>query len=137
MPKQAFKLESRYTVSEIAERLEKYYGIISATARSLGVDRSNLSRYLQRHPEAWNAHKQAREKLVDRAEQTLIQAIEGFDNDPKAALDAAKFIMQYMGGDERGYSFRQKVEVTGKDGAPIIPPSIIIQPVKVKDAEKE
>lgn len=137
MSERHFKIESRYTVSEIAERLEKYYGIISATARSLGVDRSNLSRYLQRHPEAWNAHKQAREKLVDRAEQTLIQAIEGFDNDPKAALDAAKFIMQYMGGDERGYSFRQKVEVTGKDGSPLAPLSIVIQPVKANDGEEK
>lgn len=137
MPQKQFKLESRYTVAEIAERLEKYYGIISATARSLGVGRNNLSRYLKRHPEAWEAHKQAREKLVDRAEQTLIQAIEGFDIDARSAIDAAKFILQYMGGDERGYSFKQKVEVTGKEGAPIIPPTIIIKPVKVEHGEKE
>lgn len=137
MPAGSFKLESRYSVKDISERLEKYYGIISATAQSLGVNRDNLSRYLKRHPEAWDAYKEAREKLVDRAERTLIQAVEGFDNDPKSAIDAAKFILQYMGGDERGYSSRQKVEVTGKDGTPLAPPSIIIQPVKVKDGEKK
>lgn len=137
MPAGSFKLESRYSVKEISKRLEKYYGIISATAKSLGVNRDNLSRYLKRHPEAWDAYKEAREKLVDRAEQTLIQAVEGFDNDPKSAIDAAKFILQYMGGDERGYSSRQKVEVTGKDGTPLAPPSIIIQPVKVQDGEKK
>lgn len=137
MPAGSFKLESRYSVKDISQRLEKYYGIISATAKSLGVNRDNLSRYLKRHPEAWDAYKEAREKLVDRAEQTLIQAVEGFDNDPKSAIDAAKFILQYMGGDERGYSSRQKVEVTGKDGTPLAPPSIIIQPVKVQDGEKK
>lgn len=137
MPAGSFKLESRYSVKDISQRLEKYYGIISATAKSLGVNRDNLSRYLKRHPEAWDAYKEAREKLVDRAEQTLIQAVEGFEDDPKSAIDAAKFILQYMGGDERGYSSRQKVEVTGKDGTPLAPPSIIIQPVKVQDGEKK
>jgi hypothetical protein len=137
MSERPFKIESRYTVAEVAECLEKHYGIISAAAHELQVGRNNLSRYLRRHPEAWEAYKQSREKLVDRAENTLVKALEAFKADPKSAIDAAKFILQYMGGEERGYSSRQKVEVTGKDGAPIIPPSIIIQPVKVEHDEKE
>jgi hypothetical protein len=137
MSERPFKIESRYTVTEVAECLEKHYGIISAAANELQVGRNNLSRYLKRHPEALEAYKQSRERLVDRAENTLVRALEAFKADPKSAIDAAKFILQYMGGEERGYSSRQKVEVTGKDGAPLAPLSIVIQPVKVDDGGKK
>lgn len=132
MSERTFKIESRYSVKEVGERLEKFYGIISATAKSLGVHRDSLARYLKRHPEAWEAFKMAREALLDRAEVCLIKAMDNQEDDPKSALEAAKFILQFHGGEERGYTNKQKLEVTGKDGTPLSPPAITIMPVKVK-----
>lgn len=136
MSERQFKIESRYTVSEVAEYLEKHYGIISAAANEMDVGRNNLAKYLKRHPEALEAYKQSRERLVDRAENTLVRALEGFKGDPKSAIDAAKFILQYMGGAERGYSTKQQVEISGKDGTPLTLPVIIFEPAKHDMQEK-
>lgn len=137
MADRQFKIESRYTVKEVGERLERFYGIISATAKSLGVHRDSLTRYLKRHPEAWEAFKMAKEALLDRAEVCLIKAMDNQEEDPKSALDAAKFILQFHGGEERGYTNKQKVEVTGKDGEALLPQVVNIHPVEVVNREAD
>ena len=103
----------------------KYYALLSEIYERNG-----------HHKEALEAYKQSRERLVDRAENTLVRALEGFKGDPKSAIDAAKFILQYMGGAERGYSTKQQVEISGKDGSPLTPPVIIFEPAKHDMQEK-
>lgn len=50
-------------------------------------------------------------------------------------IDTRKWILARL--NPKKYSDNQRVEVTGKDGSPLAPPSIVIQPVKVEDGGKK
>ena len=87
----------KYGVREVAEVLSSVGGNQAAAARVLGVDRSTVHRYVLRHPTLSEIVLQARESVVDRAEQGLANAVD--KEDPWAV----KFTLATIGRD-RGYS---------------------------------
>lgn len=124
-------LENRASVSEVCDVLIRFGGLLSPTARHFDVARGTLLRYIERHPEAQAAVEQGREKTVDTAESVLLRTIEGSLPGVTARdqIDAAKFLLTcFAKSKERGYASRVEAEVTGKDGAPLVPLTINIAP---------
>lgn len=134
------RIESKYNVQDVSDILIRFGGLVYPAARHMEVSRSALVKYIERHPEAKKAMEYGREQTIDKAESVILRAVEGSlpGCTSRDQIDAAKILlMQLDRGRRRGYGEKVIQEVTGKDGAPFAPPSIIIQPVKVKDAEKE
>ena len=111
--KAAQKLEERYTIAEVIQRLDRFGGLIKPTARSLGCSRSALNDYLTRNPAAKAAAQENVESLIDDAELFVADIIRGkIACNVKIRLAAAKYILSTV-GKNRGYTTRTETEVTG------------------------
>ena len=92
-------------VKRVAEQVELSRGNLSHAARQLGVARSALQAFVNRHPELRQAVIDQREAIVDSAENALAAAVlekEGW---------AVCFTLKCLGKD-RGYVERQEVANT-------------------------
>ena len=133
-------IESKFTVAEVSDLLVRFGGLVYPAARHMDVSRSALVKYIERHPEAKKAMEYGREQTIDKAESVILRAVEGSlpGCTSRDQIDAAKILlMQLDRGRKRGYGEKVIQEVTGKDGAPLAPLSIVIQPVKVDDGGKK
>lgn len=98
---------ARLKVKEVGEALQKKSGNMAAVARSFGVTRQAVWKYVQEHEGLKEVQKELRETFVDEVESGLYQnAISGH-------VTAQIFILKTLGKD-RGYVERS--EITGKDG---------------------
>lgn len=121
-------LENRYTVTEVANVLRKFYGLILPASRELGCSRGALYRFIDRHPEAKKIVEEGRDELLDSAESVLARILNGaMSASAGERLEAAKYITSTI-GKKRGYTTRIENEVTGKDGAPLAPLTVCISP---------
>lgn len=94
---------TKITTTNIKKAIEGCYGNYSTIALRLGVDRSTITRYFYKHPEAKAMADAEREKLMDVAESQIAIAIK--EGDKKVCMWFAD-----NHGKERGYG--KKVEMT-------------------------
>jgi hypothetical protein len=66
----------RYTVDQVIEALHAHHGLLTLTADTLQCNRQTLYNYAQRYPAVAEAIADARERLVDLAEQGLIEHLQ-------------------------------------------------------------
>lgn len=129
-------LENRFSVSDVCEALDTFYGLIQPAARRLKCSRMSLYNYIEKHPELKKNVQQGREKLLDRAESILIQILDGsLDASTGEKLEAAKYIMSTI-GKTRGYTTKTESEVTGKNGTPLAPIVVNI-PSEITDEKND
>ncbi len=92
---------------EVAKALRETHGVITRAARKLGVARETLSRYVSKHPDLQRVRDEAKEALVDLAEEGLVEALE------KRRPWAVQFTLARLGKD-RGYTERTEQEQVGE-----------------------
>lgn len=107
------KTPTRHDDQTIIDAIVKYEGNVSAVARALNTSRSRLHERIKATPALTEALADAREMMLDEAENSLMRAIrtgEGW-----AVCFALKTV-----GRSRGYIETRQVEVGGiENGAPI------------------
>lgn len=94
--------------------LESVGGIMTAAAHKLGVNRSTLYRFMDEHPDLKAYRADIEEQTKDMAEGKIFMAIR------KGEMDTVRWYADRKMRD-RGYGHRS--EHTGKNGAPLIPPT--------------
>ena len=94
----------------VAEALKKTNANISLAAKSLGVDRSSLYDFVNKHDDIKQLITDERESLVDIAESALKSAV--IEKEAWAVCFTLKTI-----GKHRGYV--ERVEQTGANGGPV------------------
>lgn len=85
-------------------------GIKANIATRLGVSRWTFDNYLKKWASVRLAYDEECERVTDRAETVLIQAINEGD------VDSAKWYLKHK-GKARGYT--ERVEMTGENGGPV------------------
>ena len=100
----------KLTKDGVTEALKKTNANISLAAKSLGVNRTSLYRFIERSPDLKELITDERESLVDIAESALKSAVVG-----KEAW-AVCFTLKTI-GKSRGYV--ERVEQTGANGGAI------------------
>lgn len=108
--KKTTKPQARLTEEQIAAGLRAQRGNISATADALGVDRRTIYRRINESEELAAICTDARESLIDVAENALLKLIN--EGNVAAIIFALK-----TQGRARGYS--ERLELTGADGGAI------------------
>lgn len=97
---------------EIARLILECRGNMAAVCRAIGCARNTLRQYIEANPELLVVLGDARETILDEAEDVLAQrALAGETSE-------LIFLLKTRGG-SRGYTFRQ--EITGADGSPLMP----------------
>lgn len=98
---------SRLTKVKAIEALRRTRGLVAPAARSLGVDRTTLYRFMERCPEVAQARDEMREVVLDDAETVLIK--KAIDDEDTACLI---YLLKTV-GKVRGYGESRSVEVGG------------------------
>lgn len=99
--------------SEVIAQLKKSIGNVSHAARALGMSRAKLAERIARHPELREIVNDARQTMVDDAENALHASVinkEGW---------AVTFVLKTLGRD-RGYVEKQEVEHSGEIAMPVL-----------------
>lgn len=104
-------MNAKNTADEVKEALYKANGLIRLAAVALSVSPQALRGRINRNKELQEALAEAREGLVDRAEESLYTCLQ--NNEPWAVALVLKTI-----GKSRGYVERQ--ELTGANGGAIV-----------------
>jgi hypothetical protein len=100
----------RYTAAQVIAALRETKGMIFLAAKRLGCDPDTVQNYCKRYPTVQAAKDAERGEMVDTAELKLWQSIQ--NGEAWGITLALKTI-----GKDRGYV--ERVEQTGKDGAPL------------------
>lgn len=101
----------KISIKAATEALIASRGNLSMAARKLGVSRSGMEKFLNTRPELQEVRREAKESMLDVAEDQLMSLIHTGD------IRAITFYLKTQ-GKERGYTERQ--EVTGKDGGALV-----------------
>ena len=96
----------RLSAAQVAEAIRAASGILAGAARRLKCSRSTVGRYVAQHACCRRARDEAREALVDEAEDKLAKHIRDGD------LRAIQFFLRTQGR-HRGYVERQEVAGPG------------------------
>jgi hypothetical protein len=104
------KPNDKYTIDQVIAALKATGGIKTLAAQKLGCDPSTVHGYINRYWEIGEAVAQVAESVLDLAEAKLLKHIKGGN------LTAIIFYLKTQ-GKQRGWV--ERVEATGKDGAPI------------------
>jgi hypothetical protein len=91
------------SIDEVAAKIEAHKGFLTPAAMSLGLSRSSLARMVSRSSKLSYACREAREGLLDFAEQKLFQKIS--DGDVRAITFALSTV-----GKARGYALAKGTE---------------------------
>lgn len=87
----------------ILDALTRTGGNVSATAQVLGVTRRSVYMWMAKDPKLREAQEDAKESLIDMAENKLFQAVKNGD------MTAIIFTLKTI-GKERGYMERQQLD---------------------------
>lgn len=98
---------ARLSKAKVKRALIENHGNVSASARSLGCDRSSIYTYIKKYDEIARVLEDGRESLVDRAEEALKLKID--EGDTAAIIYTLK-----SRGKHRGWSERHEVEHSGQ-----------------------
>lgn len=110
---------------------------LSAICRDNLIVQSSVYSQLTKDEEFAERYARARERQADFYADEVIELADQCDgsldgtNRTRLQIDARKWACSKL--HPRKYSDKASVEVTGKDGAPVSMPTIILQPVKVAD----
>lgn len=102
--------KKRFKPKQVAEALREANGLVTYAARRLGATRKTVYNYINEYPEVKEAHEDARDFILDRAESVLLGKVGQGD------LTATIFLLKTL-GKNRGYS--ERFEHTGSDGEQI------------------
>jgi hypothetical protein len=119
---------SPMTVEEVRDLLIAENGNVSAVARALYRSRSVVKNWIDTKPELVATLMDMREEVVDQAERNIFAAVSLGDQ------GASKFVAMTLGKD-RGWVPRE--EKTGKDGADLIPSTIVFAMYAEDEPEME
>lgn len=108
----------RYTKAQIREALEKNGGLITQAAMELGCDPSNVHYWMRKHPDLVQVRDQALTKLKDVAEAKLFKAVMAGD---------MKWVQYFLDHHARDRGYGQKLQLTGKNDAPLFDPASMAQ----------
>lgn len=102
----------RYLASEVVDAIISAKGLITKAADLLGCSPRTIYNYRDQYVSVKDAIEEARDRQLDHTESKLFDAIDKGD---------AWAIQMYLRtvGKGRGYTMRE--EVTGADGAPLVP----------------
>ncbi|MEY5098707.1 MAG: hypothetical protein RJA36_1426 [Pseudomonadota bacterium] len=109
---------TKFTYDQIKHALEVSGGIMAAAARYLtktykiSITRSGVAEFVKRHPELREIREEAREELLDRAEENLRYHL------LRRSEKTTFYVLNQIGG-ARGYGFT-RLEHTGAGGGPIL-----------------
>lgn len=101
-------------VGQVASALYDNSGIKSRTAKSLGVSTPTLDKFMSAHPELEEVRRNAKERVSDIAEQSLVECVK------QGKPWAVRWWLKTQATD-RGYAERR--EITGKDGKDLFEPT--------------
>jgi hypothetical protein len=90
------KTRSRHTKKQVAQALVDNYGVISNTAKQLGISRQVLESRIKLNPDLRAIRDSARQSLLDVAESQLFKKVESGE-------DRSIFFVLTRLGKERGY----------------------------------
>lgn len=110
-------------LEQISGLITSKRGNISAVARALKLPRNTVYRQIEASEDLKTALADAREEMLDTAEDKLGQAV------TKGEAWAVCFTLKTQ-GQERGYIEKTKTELTGKDGGPVA--TEVVYKVEVK-----
>lgn len=106
------KKKTRLSKEKVEDALRDANGNISAVARMFGCSRQAIYLYINKYEEIAEILDDAREQLVDLAEEHLVKNIESGDT------TAIIFTLKTRGRN-RGWGESSKLELTGANGGPI------------------
>ena len=86
----------KLTLKLVSQALEDAGGLQSSAARTLGVVRSTICKWVQKHPELQAIQEEARQSLLDFAESNIRSSVESGD------LESSRFVLRTLGA-SRGY----------------------------------
>jgi hypothetical protein len=104
-------MNQRYTAKQVEEALIETKGMIFLAAHRLGCNPDTIRNYCKRYPSVEAAKEAQRGRMVDLAENKLLESIE------KGEAWGITLCLKTIGKD-RGYVERQ--EHTGQDGAGMV-----------------
>lgn len=96
---------------QVIARIAEYKGNLAAVARSFGLSRQTLYKYINSKPSVKAALDEARETMIDNVESALYSAALAGE------AWAVCFFLKTQ-GKSRGYTERS--EITGADGGPVL-----------------
>jgi hypothetical protein len=143
--KKAPDARERVSLDEIAEALEKTYGLTSVAAalltkikteaagKEVRITRQAIEKRIKKNTRLLRLKEDSEGTMLDFTEMELIKQI-------KAGNMTAIIFYLKCKGKIRGYIERSAVEVSGENGLPITPPSFVVnfvKPDKTKVHEKE
>lgn len=100
---------ARFKADFIIQQLIELKGNVAMLAKKLGVSRTTIYNYVNRHPSVKRALNEARESMLDNVESQLYtKALAG-------NMTAIIFFLKTQ-GKRRGYT--ERIELAGKDGEP-------------------
>ncbi len=100
----------KFTIDQVGRVLTRCHGLRAMTAEKLGCEPRTVSTYIKRSKTLQALEKEIIEASLDKAENTLLNAI---DN---GGVTAAMFYLKTK-GKSRGYT--EKMELSGPGGGPI------------------
>lgn len=106
LPTKPAKSSPSLKLEDVERELIEARGNISHAARQLGVARYTVQAIIARHPQLQQVLKDAREAMIDTAENALVMAIEQMQG------WAVCFALKCL-GKERGYVETQQVQQSG------------------------
>jgi hypothetical protein len=115
----------RLSAEEVAEAILKSAGLLTAAAAQLGVNRRTVWNFVRRYESCRRAVEDALESIKDLAESRLYNAIR------EGQAWAICFFLKTRAQD-RGYSEKPKIELTGAGGRPIGIETRLVPPVDVQ-----
>ena len=98
---------AKLTKRRVAAALLEAHGVVAHAARLLGVTREHLSTYIGKHPDLQQVRDEARERLLDIAEEGLFEAVK------KKRPWALQYVLSRL-GKNRGYTERTEQEQVGE-----------------------
>lgn len=106
------KTVEKYPKKRTLEAIKGSGGIMSTVAKRLGCEWHTAEAQVKRWPEALMAMQDEREAILDMSEATIFSAVKNGD------VGAARWILATT-GKKRGYTEKQEVDISGKDGGPL------------------
>ena len=108
-------IAKRYTEEQVKDVIWKMHGVRSLVSLELECTPRQLKYYLQEHPALKNELVEARNGIVDLAEEVIINSLKS--EDPDIALDAAKTVLKQLGRN-RGWGGTDSVVQVAVDTDP-------------------
>ena len=109
-------LAKRFTKKEIRELICKLFGNTSELCKALDCTRSQLLAYLEKQPDLKQDMKDAREAVVDKAQQVMTSLL--YSNNEQIQQKTAEFLLKTLGrgrGYDVGAAMQVNVSKTGDD----------------------